>query len=64
MIRESWSDRDERQYRRIRRTELGLGKSEELAEEIAWRTVQLQRMARGLPAGGARGAERLPTSGP
>lgn len=47
---ESWSDRDERQYQRVIRTELNLGKSEELAEEIAWRTVQLRRMFSGWKA--------------
>lgn len=50
MTEKTWTDRDERQYQRIRRTELHLGKSEELAEEIAWRTVQLQRMVNGRQA--------------
>lgn len=61
MIAETWSDRDERQYQRVRRTELQLGKSEELAEEIAWRTVQLQRMADGR---GSETAEAAPRASP
>lgn len=53
MFRDGWTDEDERSYERVRRSELELGKSEELAEEIAIRTVQLQRRAEGRTAGRA-----------
>ena len=39
----SWSDKDERQYRHIKKSAEQRGKSEEKAEEIAARTVNKQR---------------------
>jgi len=64
MTVETWSERDERQYQRIIRAELDLGKSEELAEEIAWRTVQLQRMAEGCDRAETAGDSRLGAASP
>ena len=39
----AWSDKDERQYRHIKKSAEERGKSEEKAEEIAARTVNKQR---------------------
>ena len=39
----AWSDKDERQYRHIKKSAEQRGKSEEKAEEIAARTVNKQR---------------------
>jgi len=43
----SWSDKDERQYGHIKQSELDDGTSEDLAEEIAARTVNKQRRKEG-----------------
>lgn len=42
---EGWSDEDERRFERVKQSELDRGMSEDLAEEIARRTVDLQRRA-------------------
>ena len=44
---DAWSSKDERQYRHIRQSEKKRGKSEELANEIAARTVNKQRRQEG-----------------
>ncbi|WP_417381118.1 Rho termination factor N-terminal domain-containing protein [Gimesia sp.] len=43
----SWTDKDEKQYQHIRRSELDRGKPEDKAEEIAARTVNKQRRQAG-----------------
>ena len=43
----SWTDKDQRQYEAIKASELEQGKSEELAKEIAARTVNKQRRSEG-----------------
>lgn len=47
MPRESWSDKDERQYEAIKQSELDDGTPEDRAEEIAARTVNKQRRKEG-----------------
>ena len=47
MPRESWSDKDERQYEHIKQSELDAGAPEDRAEEIAARTVNKQRRRQG-----------------
>lgn len=42
-----WSDKDERQYRHIKKSAKERGRSEERAEEIAARTVNKQRQEEG-----------------
>jgi hypothetical protein len=44
---DAWSDKDERQYRHIKDSELERGRSEERAKEIAARTVNQQRREEG-----------------
>ncbi|WP_102127254.1 hypothetical protein [Deinococcus planocerae] len=44
---EAWNDKDERQYEHIKESELARGESEELAEEIAARTVNKHRRQEG-----------------
>jgi hypothetical protein len=44
---EAWSEKDERMYEHIKRSELERGKSESKAEEIAARTVNRQRREEG-----------------
>jgi plasmid stabilization system protein ParE len=43
----AWSEKDERQYERIRRSSLERGESEERAREIAARTVNKHRREEG-----------------
>lgn len=43
----SWSEKDERQYKHIKKSEKDRGKSEDRAEEIAARTVNKQRRSEG-----------------
>lgn len=43
----AWSDKDERQFERIKRSAKQRGKSEDRAEEIAARTVNKQRRKEG-----------------
>lgn len=43
MARDAWNDRHERQYERVKRSELARGKPETLAEDIARRVVELRR---------------------
>jgi hypothetical protein len=42
-----WSGKDERQYKHVKEGELERGRSEDLAEEIAARTVNKQRRKEG-----------------
>ena len=44
---EAWSKKDERMYDHIKQSELGRGRSEERAKEIAARTVNRQRRQEG-----------------
>lgn len=44
---DTWTDKDERQYKHIKDSALERGKSEEKAEEIAARTVNKQRRKEG-----------------
>lgn len=71
MPQEAWSDKDERQYRKIKKSAGERGKSEGRAEEIAAATVNKQRRKERrtksgphtpLPhePGGRRGSLRLP----
>lgn len=50
MSQQAWTDKEERQYKHIRQSELERGKSEEVAEEIAARTVNKHRRQRGKTA--------------
>jgi len=43
MSRDAWNDRHERQYLRVKRSELARGKPESIAEDIARRIVELRR---------------------
>jgi plasmid stabilization system protein ParE len=43
----AWSDKDERQYEKIKKSEKQRGRSEERAEEIAARTVNKRRRKEG-----------------
>lgn len=43
----SWTTKDERQYEAVKQSELDRGKSEEVAKEIAGRTVNKQRRLEG-----------------
>ena len=43
----SWSDKDERQYEHVKKSEKEQGRSEDKAEEIAARTVNKQRSKEG-----------------
>ena len=43
----SWTDKDERQYEHIRRSERERGRAEDRAEEIAARTVNKRRRQEG-----------------
>ncbi len=43
----SWSDKDERQYEHIRRSERERGRAEDRAEEVAARTVNKRRRQEG-----------------
>jgi hypothetical protein len=47
MPRSGWSEKDERMYEHVKESELERGRSEELAEEIAARTVNKQRREEG-----------------
>ncbi|MCC6681397.1 MAG: Rho termination factor N-terminal domain-containing protein [Phycisphaeraceae bacterium] len=47
MTPRAWSNKDERQYNHIRRNQIQRGRSEDLAEEIAGRTVNKQRRKEG-----------------
>lgn len=44
---QAWSDKDERQYKKIKQSALERGRSEERAEAIAARTVNKQRRSEG-----------------
>lgn len=48
VTREAWSDEDQRRFQRVKQSELERGMSEELAEEIATRTVDMHRRSTGL----------------
>jgi len=43
----AWSDKDERQYQHVKKSEKERGRSEDKAEEIAARTVNKQRRKSG-----------------
>ena len=43
----SWSAKDERQYKHVKKSEKEQGRSEDRAEEIAARTVNKQRKKEG-----------------
>ena len=60
----AWSDKRERQYEHIRKSELEQGRSEDRAEEIAARTVNRERAEHGETKGstGGDGPRRRPTS--
>lgn len=47
MPQESWSDKDERQYEHVKKSEKERGRSDSRAEEIAARTVNDQRRKEG-----------------
>jgi hypothetical protein len=55
--RQGWSDKEERQYTKIKRSQKDRGTSEDRAEEIAARTVNKQR----AQAGKTRQASRTST---
>ena len=43
----AWSDKDERQYKHVKKSEKEQGRSDDRAEEIAARTVNKQRSKEG-----------------
>ena len=47
---QAWTEKQERQYKHIKQSELDRGRSEERAEEIAARTVNKQRREHGETA--------------
>jgi hypothetical protein len=47
MPQRSWSDKDERMYQHVKKSELEKGASEDRAEEIAARTVNKERREEG-----------------
>jgi hypothetical protein len=47
MPRQAWSDKRERQYQHIKESERREGRSEDVAEEIAARTVNKERARKG-----------------
>jgi hypothetical protein len=47
MPQKAWSDKDERQYEKVKQSEKRRGRSEERAQEIAARTVNKQRRKEG-----------------
>lgn len=47
MPQKSWSEKDERQYKHVKKSEQERGRSEDRAEEIAARTVNKQRSKEG-----------------
>ena len=47
MLQSAWSEKRERQYAHIKESQLKRGKKEELAEEIAARTVNKERAQHG-----------------
>lgn len=47
MPQKSWSDKDERQYEHVKKSETERGRSEDRAEEIAARTVNKERRREG-----------------
>lgn len=47
MPQKAWTDKDERQYEHIKRSEMDDGTSEDRAEEIAARTVNKRRREEG-----------------
>ena len=56
----SWTEKDERQFDHVKDSALERGRSEELAEEIAGRTVNKQRRERvGRPRAGPPGRATL-----
>jgi hypothetical protein len=52
MPQQAWSDKDERQYEHVKKSEKDSGKSADRAEEIAARTVNKQRREEGRTKSG------------
>ena len=52
MPQQAWSDKDERQYEHVKKSEKDRGKSTDRAEEIAARTVNKQRREEGRTQSG------------
>ncbi len=55
MPQNTWSDKRERQYEHIKKSERDQGRSEDRAEEIAARTVNKQRAKAGETKSGRSG---------
>ncbi len=51
---EAWSDKDERQYRKIKKSAQERGRSEDRAKEIAARTVNKERRQEGRTKSGKK----------
>ncbi len=58
MPQQAWSDKRERQYKDIKKSELDRGRSEKRAEEIAARTVNKTRAEHGETQASRRGGQR------
>lgn len=58
MPQQSWSKKAERQYQKIKQSQLDEGRSEDLAEEIAARTVNKQRARSGEASQKSRSSTR------
>lgn len=54
MPQQAWSDKDERQYEHVKRSERQRGRSQDRAEEIAARTVNKQRREEGRTKSGRK----------
>jgi plasmid stabilization system protein ParE len=63
MPQQAWSDKRERQYEHIKQGLLDQGRSEELAEEIAARTVNKERARHGESRTASRTSTRDISSG-
>ena len=59
----AWSDKDERQFKHVKKSEARRGRSAEDAEEIAARTVNKQRRREGRTANPTSEGTGNPTSG-
>lgn len=62
MPRSSWSNKDERQYEHVKKSELERGRTKERAKEIAARTVNQQRRSEGRAKSGQSRATGNPST--
>jgi len=58
-----WSNKDERQYKHVKESEIGEGRSEKRAEQIAAATVNKQRSSEGRTKGSSGKSSKSKRSG-